>query len=280
MEFSISTAAFDGHPYRDAFSAIKNLGCKYVEIALVEGYIADFVETDWNEKIASELRTEFEHYGLSCTGLSCHINLNNDEAPVYLQRRLRFANYLGAKHIIINAVQPDRLPVFLRQLGDVITLAKETDIKILFENPGDHSNNLFNSAIDFEQFLGQFDTSVFGINYDPGNFVSHRPEIDVLADTLQVLNNCICNQLHVKDVKIENQRFVFCPIGQGMIDYTKIFAHMMKMPSPPFFSLEVPLRVSRDLNGKPLRGPNIISFAIIEETLRQSVEFIKSFDRR
>ncbi len=274
MQFSISTAAYDGYSYREAFQSIRKLACDFVEVALIEGYVADFTEEDWNEKFVAELRNELGKASLLCTSLACHANLNHDQAPEYLLRRIHFAQMLGTNRIILNAVHPDRFALFREQLDEVCAKAQTAGIKILFENPGDQNPNLLNSADDIKAFLQYFDRGIFGINYDPGNLMSHVPSQNVLADTIKALE--YCEHLHLKDVAIEGERYVFRPIGQGNGHFGELLQHMCKMPQPPFFSIELPLRLSRDLHGNPARSSKRVDFAVIETCLRESVDCIRN----
>ena len=126
-------------------------------------------------------------------------------------------------------------------------MAKENGICILFENPGDGSDNIIDYAEDLASFLADLDTTIFGINYDPGNLISHRPELDPITDALKAVPHC--THFHVKDVLARPDGYSFVPLGNGAIDYEKILKSLYRSNLP--FSLELPFRLRRDIQGNP-----------------------------
>ncbi len=275
LDITISTAAYDGYSFEEAFKSIKGIGCKQVEIAFIGGYTEAFTEDYFNDVNAKEICNLLEKSGLKCTAFSSHVDLASDDIVNIFKKRMAFAKKVGATFIVTNSASIAQKDVFYENMKELAQYAEELELYIGLENPGDGVDNLLNSGKMAPDVIAQIASKYVGINYDFGNLVSHcfekeEPELDYIACTDQTIH------YHVKDVEADSDGWHFTPIGDGAIDYKKILTDILESGNATPLSLEIPLRLRRDKNAKPERNPEKMPLETIESTLKKSVQFIDS----
>lgn len=269
---SISTAAWDGYSLPTALASMGRLGITGIEMAFIKGYVSDFTDADLNAGLARELREEMARHGQHCRVLSAHIDLGEPGALESFRVRVRFAAELGATWLITNAAGRALAPTFFESLGEMTAMARDAGLTVCLENPGDGSDNLINRAADLPAFLQQLDAAVWGINYDPGNLVSHRPDLDVVQDALAAVPHA--RHLHLKAVGCDPEGYGFKPMGEGDINYRPILQAVAEHQLP--FSLELPFRLRRDINAQPLKLPQPLDLDEIERGMSASLRWVRA----
>ena len=166
-----------------------------------------------------------------------------------------FATSLGSKIIITNAAPSDKKELFFESVDDLIHHAESLGLTIGLENPGDGSDNLVNSAKEGAILIRKIGSKFLKMNYDFGNPLSHlqgriRPEDDFLEGLDAIVH------LHIKDVQRSDLGWEFTAIGDGEIDYARVFEVLKDWHLLYPISLEVPLRISRNTNASPRRKKN------------------------
>jgi len=249
----ISTAAYDGYEPSVSLAEIAKLGLHQVELAFIEGYTDPFTEDVFSEANAKRMADILREYGLSCLSFSAHMDLSGDQAINIFDRRMRFAQMLGAKYIISNAGPLERSPIFLKNMEKLAKLADALDIIIALENPGDGKTNIINSGQDAPSVLREIGSSRVSLNYDFGNLISHcfervKPEEDY-RHALPYTGH-----FHIKDVVSDKKGWHFTEIGKGAIDYQTILKELAGLPEAVPLSLEIPLRITRAKDASPRRA--------------------------
>lgn len=267
---SVSTAAWDGYDWPDVFASMARLNIGDVEVAFIKGYVNEFTDGDLNDELAHELRTLMARHGQRCTVLSAHIDLGEPGAAESMAVRIRFAAALGARYLISNAASQAGRDHFERGIDHMMSSAREVGVKLLFENPGDGSNNLINQASELSTLLAQLDASATGINYDPGNLISHRPTLSPLDDALNAIPQS--DHLHLKAVSREHDGYHFGALGTGDIDYAPIVEALAARRLP--FSLELPFRLRRDEHAQPNKQAEPLPLEEIERGVATSLRWM------
>ncbi|WP_158521437.1 sugar phosphate isomerase/epimerase family protein [Kushneria konosiri] len=244
---SVSTAAWDGYDWPDIFSSMARLNITDVELAFIKGYVNEFTDADLNAELAKRLCELMAQYGQRCTVLSAHIDLGEPGAAESMAVRIRFAAALGARYLISNASSLAGREYFEQGLDHMMAAAREAGVKLLFENPGDGSDNVINQASELATLTERLDASVTGINYDPGNLISHRPALSPVDDALKAIPQS--DHLHLKAVSRKQDGYHFGALGTGDIDYAPIVEALAARRLP--FSLELPFRLRRDEHAQP-----------------------------
>lgn len=269
---SVSTGAYDGYEPDEILASLHRCNVQNVELAFIKGYVNEFSDADLNPKFAAELRNEMQRFGQRCLTFSGHINLGDEEALSQFRTRVAFARETGAVRFLTNSSTVATAERFFRLVPEITAIARDAGMVICLENPGDGVDNLFNSAADIPGLLEKLDREVFSVNYDAGNLVSHRPQLDVIRDTLEAVP--YADHLHVKDVIRTADGYRFCALGEGDIDYRRLLAAVSEKAPDLSFSLELPFRLRRTPAGKPYKEDQPLPLAVIEDKIKQSIRFV------
>jgi sugar phosphate isomerase/epimerase len=271
---SVSAAPYDGHETVAMLESLARCGVTHVEPAYIVGYTEPFDESAFTEAAASRWRTALAGSGLSCFALSAHIDLGTEEVlPVFL-RRMDFARAIGARVINTNASLRSRQTQFQKTIDWLARHAQDIGLQIGLENPGNGEDNLFNIAADGHDLITRLALPGVGLNFDPANLGSHRPEADVTANTLASLPDCL--HFHLKDVKRVASGWCFTPLGQGDLDLATIIAALATYRDLPL-SIELPLRLRRGTDAQPIRAPHPLPITEIEVAISQSLRYLRRF---
>lgn len=273
---SISAAPYDGYAFPQVLESLAACGVTHIEPAFIVGYTESFDESAFTADKAQQYASWLADSGLGCYAFSSHIDLGRDDAVGVFCRRMDFAARLGAKVINTNAAARRNATGFFNHIKALARHAEQLGIIIGLENPGDGSDNLFNTANDGILLLDAVGDDNVRLNYDAGNTISHRPPnrdggVNPAADALQAMPACA--HVHVKDVRVTDDGYFFTPIGQGDIDCAAILRALAATDLN--FSIEMPLRLHRALNAQPQRKPEPVPLAVLEAAIKESLDFVK-----
>lgn len=270
----VSLVAFDGYPFETAVRTLAAIGVRRIEPALIAGYTDPFDETVFTDERARRMRIAAQAAGITCAAFSAHVDVGAPDGFDRVRRRLQFAAELGATRLVTNAARKEYRDRFFGTIERLIPEAQRSGVKIALENPGDGRSNLMDSAGDATELVARIDSPWVTVNYDPGNLVTHRPELEPEQDALAL--GARTGSLHLKDTARVDGRVRFVPLATGMIDYAKILAHTDTLAPPPEYSIEIPLRLARAPGGKPDRDPQPAPLDRIRAVVTRSLEWIES----
>lgn len=265
---SVSTAAYDGYGFDKILPSLAHCGVRHVEFAFIDGYVEAFTDSDFTDDFAKELKSEMQRHRQECRYFSGHIDLGGEDATARLEARCRFAATLGASFVITNASTRDRGDAFFRQAETLAAIARQYDVRVLLENPGNGVPNVLDHAGDVTGLLKRLDRDAFGINYDVGNLLSHCPEREPLRDARKAMS--IADHFHLKPCVRTVDGIDFVAFGEGDVDDTKVATELLSQGKP--FSLELPFRLHRDVNAQPWRDEQPLPLEVIESRVSRSLE--------
>ncbi|MEF2553598.1 sugar phosphate isomerase/epimerase family protein [Aurantimonas sp. A2-1-M11] len=268
---SVSAAPYDGHPLPLVLDSLAACGATHVEPAFIVGYTEPFDETAFAPAEADRYRRAIEASGLGCRVMSSHIDLGNTDAVDVFAGRMGFARDIGASIILTNAARRANSATFEANIAALLPLAEERDLIIALENPGDGSDNLFNLAADGVALVERFASPRLRLNYDAANTASHRPTVDATADAIAALPASA--HMHLKDVRRTAEGWFFQPLGRGDIDMPRLFAALARHRHLPV-SLELPLRLHRGPDARPVRQAAPVALEAIERAVTTSMALI------
>ena len=271
---SISTVLFDGYPIEQAIEEIGRSGAAYVEPAFIRGYV-DFTEDDFRDEPAGRLLRLARGAGLSIHAVSAHMDLSLAGAGVMLERRIGFAEALGAKVLITNAGPASRVDAILSTVERLLPRLVEWGGILAIENPGHGSGDLIGSARDGRAFVNMLGSPHVRLNHDAGNVFTYSHERLQPADDYRAARDAI-GHVHLKDIERSEAGWRFCAIGSGDVD---LAAYLAAIPADLPLSLELPLRLSRPGRGDPQRNVSPRPLAELNDALAQSLDFLKQVRR-
>jgi sugar phosphate isomerase/epimerase len=279
MNCSISTALFDGYPLDVAFSEIADAGGTHAEPAFIQGYTDPFTEEIFNAQHARDIRRQLADAGLGALAVSCHMDLGVPGAVDVFCRRMEFVKTIGAGIIVTNAALREHRSAFMNAIEELSRFAAEIDLSIALENPGDGRPNLLDRAQDALDMLGELQLPRVGLNYDPGNTVSHLPgRLDPIEDAMIAFP--VAMFMHIKDVMRRGDGYYFAGVGQGDLDYAPLLKALARERPELPYSIEIPARLHRDLESQPVRAAEPVPLEKLCPLLRSSIDFVRSHTGR
>ena len=273
---SISAAPYDGYEFSRALESLVACGATHVEPAFIVGYTEAFNESAFSATKANQFARWLSEAGIACHAFSSHIDLGRDDAVSVFCRRMDFAARLGAKVINTNAAARSNSARFFENIGPLADHARQLGMVIGLENPGDGSDNLFNTAQDGIDLIERIARDSIRLNYDAGNTISHRPAglpggVDPVEDALLAMPYCA--HTHIKDVRVDEAGYFFTPLGGGDIDCARILHAVATTPLD--VSIEIPLRLHRLPNAQPQRQGTPVPLAKLEAAIKESLDFAR-----
>lgn len=277
---SCSTVAFDGHDLETAFRGVHDAGFQWVELAFIEGYVADFNEELFGEQNARSVRSRLAGSHLRCSGVSAHIDLGRHDSIDRMARRIDFCRAVEATRVVTNAAPLEREADFFRNMDRIVPLAEDAGVTVCLENPGDGVPNVINDGASAAAVASRLASPSVKINYDCGNTFSHfHTRFPAENDFAPVLGSL--EQLHLKDVTVASDgHYEYPALGEGQIDFAAMANTLGDTESIAVLCLEIPLRLRRTAAAEPYRNDARLSPARIVEVIDASRRLVdKCFAR-
>lgn len=253
---SVMSSTYAHYGLEEALEGIRAAGFGYVELATIPGMMDHVFYDPTDIKKSSKL---CEKYGLTILAIGAHERLMKANAVESFKKCIDWASDVGASYITTGAGEvkdekdEERFYMEITQLGNY---AKKKNITICLEIHGDWLNN-GRIATEVVEKIGMENVR---INYDTANVIFYgntRPEED-LINAVNYLG-----YVHLKDKKGGYKVWDFPPLGEGEIDFKKIFGILKEYRGP--MSVEI------EFDGK--RHP----LSEINDALRKSYKFLAQF---
>jgi len=268
---AISTTAYDGYSIEVALEQISTLDCKYVEPAAITGIIEHIKPENFNDNYVLYLKNILHKYDLASISFSGHVNLTDEDIIPVFKKRMDFAKKIGAEIINTNAGPKEKSVIFYRNIATIAKYAKDLDITVALEPHGD----IINSGKESKQVIERIESNYIKINYDFANVLYYsdgkiRPEDDfryILEYTAH---------LHIKDILLSGDVWSFTQIGQGIINYERVFETLKNGKYEVPMSVELPLRLSGKGDNSLQKSATIPQIKEINRIVKGSLEYIKT----
>lgn len=267
---AVSMTAYDGYPLETALEQVAKLGCRYVELTAISGIIEHIREEDFNEEYFQKLGQIMAKHNLSSVAFSGHVDLTEEGIIPVFKKRMDFARKIGAEIINTNAGPGERIEKFYENIIPIAEHAEKIGITVGLESHGD----IINSGKESGEVIERIGSDKVRINYDFANTLTFsHGEIKPEDDFEYILD--YTDHLHIKDVLLSEGKWEFTKVGEGMIDYERIFTTLKDNNLNIPMSLEFPLRLTGK-KGESLRKslprPEI---GKINEIVKDSMEFVE-----
>lgn len=224
---SINTLAYEGYDLTTALHEIARLGPVHVELGFTRGYTDGLTEAHFSEKSAQKIGFQLSDLGLKSIVLSAHIDLTAQEAIDELKRRIDFGKMLGVRIVNTKVGPRSRIEYFYANIEKLARYAEETNIIIGLENPAEGTDQIITSGKSGARVVSQIGSDFVRLNYDFGNSVTYsKGSIDPALDYKEALPYAC--YLHLKDMKKTESGWDFSGIGEGQINYDKIFKELIQ----------------------------------------------------
>jgi len=233
------TMALPASPLPDAIVQFQGMGLDAIEIAMQDG--TPFTSRPTEEEVGAILAAANANALPVVTVTPYYLDINSDD------EQLRAASIAGALHAVDvagrlgahfvrayggrevtrgRAESVARCADALRALG---ARAQEHSITVLVEN---HMGTLTRTGAQTREMLEVVRLDNVRALYDPANVLNDTDE-DVWQ-TLDVQDGLIA-YTHVKDYYLRDGKRIACPVGEGVVPWTKI---LQRLDPNGFFSFE------------------------------------------
>lgn len=272
LKLSVNTSIYDGYDLDTTLNSIKKCGFDYFELAYNQAYVSNLNQNLFSIENANFVNSLKERYQLSTLALGCTMDLSSDNFIDIFAPRIHFAKLIGARYINVCTTKKENKNKMLENLKALRAFLEESGCILCLENGGDYNFNAFITIKEGIELINELGNDCYSINFDPGNMITSNKNLDVLSESISALD--FSRYFHIKDVSILDRKFIFVPIGEGLIDYSKIIRKLVKKELP--CSLEIPLRIYRELDSTPIISDQKIELNLIENVLIKSKEYIKN----
>jgi len=251
MILGYSTNAFVKYTLPDSLERIAELGFKGVEIMCDRPHL---YPPDYRDSDLLEIKKTFERLGLKITNLNSFtlFAVGDTYLPSWIepdpnQRNIRIqhtrdclgiAKELGCGNISIppggplNGMSPaEAIRLFHQGLDQVIPLAESLNVKLLIEPEPDL---LMENSAQFKAFIRDIGSTAVGLNFDIGHFFCAGEDPHAAFEDLFEW----IGHVHIEDIapsRVHNHLIV----GQGAIDFKRIFEAMVRLKYRCDISLEL-----------------------------------------
>ncbi|HIB1592777.1 TPA: sugar phosphate isomerase/epimerase family protein, partial [Salmonella enterica subsp. enterica serovar Muenchen] len=266
LHVGVNTAMFDGHDTDIAFATIFEAGFHYVELAYNQGYVGELSPDLFSARHADNILSLLEKHRLATHTLGATMDLAADNAINAFSQRIQFASMIGAQRLTVCLGRRADRKLIIERLKVLSDIAAAKQCTICIENGGDRNYDVFETAKDGYALLDAVNSPALAFNIDAGNMVSLRPEIDAIAETMTMLPAAA--HCHIKDVKVINGKYYFPAIGEGDLNYPPLLHSLADKKIP--CSLEIPLRMHRNMDSYPVRTQTPVPVNISLEILKKS----------
>lgn len=266
--FSLGTNLHLGYTLEEALMMVKESGIEYAELSSIINMCEHINPKDITPEYAEEIKCLLEKTGVKCYAVSGHLDLTIDEQLEDFLKKIEFTGRIGAKIINTNSGPIERLAVFHVNMRKVIEQAERWNVIIGLESHGD----IVNTAKDSMHIFKEYNHPLVRFNYDTGNTLFYcNGNIRVEEDIKYGLE--YLSYIHLKDIKIRGNQVEYCPIGDGDVNFEKVFDVLKSLGKPIPCGLEIPTHVKGVL-GKI--GPTNVPMAreALLNDVKRSVDYI------
>jgi sugar phosphate isomerase/epimerase len=260
-KIGVVTSSFAHFDIEDAMAGISEARFKYIELATIPGVIDHIIPRpeEMKDKDVSKILNMCEKYKLEVYCVAAHERLMKEDAVNNFKKVIDVADLLNVKYITTGTSEvktSDDERRFYKDIKILGEYAAAKGVTICLEIHGDWCKN----GKIASKIVKKINHSNIKINYDTANVIFYgdmRPEEDIKYAIPYI------GFMHIKDKKGGYMVWDFPALGDGEIDFDKIF-NLIKDYSGPI-SVEV------EFDGKkhPLDEVN--------NALKRSYSFLKGY---
>ena len=203
-----------------AMEGIGRAGIKYIELAAIPGYREHVRPEGMSDKHIELLLKRISQADIEALSISGHSELAEEQGVKIFMERMTFASKAGIK--IVNT-GPGKTPdgrskeAFFENMKRISELAEKLDLTVGLEIHGELTAN----AGACKKTLERINSPQVGINYDTANviyFSGIKPQDDIRDIASHIVH------LHLKDIRGGKGSLDFPVLGEGEVDFAKVFS--------------------------------------------------------
>lgn len=257
--------------WEPVLKGIADAGFKNVELSASHEWQSHIVVEEITSQDIERLKTLLKKYNLKAISMSAHCDLTGKDGLEAFKRRMDLASDLGVGILITGTGKWSTgrdLDNFYRQIEEVSDYANKQNLLVTLET---HGNGFTGEAHTgsgkmYLPIIKHINKENVRVCYDTANVIFYegvRPEEDIvyIAEYL--------GYLHVKDKNLLRGVLNFPAIGQGNINFARIFDVIGKAGYRAPFSVEIEL--------SPPIPPNKLDIADFNKAHVESFKFLQNY---
>jgi L-ribulose-5-phosphate 3-epimerase len=257
----VSSTTYVGHSFEDVVQSVSKVGYKHLELVSAPGineHINPRPEVITKKDI-KKISDYCNDYGVDIFALGGHCRLLKENDLDNFKKVLDLAENLGVKFVSTDTGEVEdreQEKNFYKVISKIADYADSKDISVCIEMHG----HWFNTGKKGTAILKKINHPNLKINYDTGNvifFNNTRPEDDIRY-ALPFLGF-----IHLKDSSGKYKDWDFPPIGEGDVDFNKIFNLIKDYKGP------ISVEIEFDGQVQPLEK--------INDALKKSMDYLKKY---
>jgi sugar phosphate isomerase/epimerase len=225
------------HPYV-AYRYLAALGVRYVEVPCGPGGVGVVAPETMDAEALAAFRARLQDVGVTPITVGAYCDVLRPSHVAALLRRIDFARTLGATTVVsdatrqleVDADQWRRLVNTLRYVGDY---AADQGVRVALETHG----GLTRTGALCKKLLDAVDHAAIGVNYDTGNIYYYNDALDPAEDVRQIADRVV--HVHLKDTLGGKGEWLFCPLGDGRVDFSAVLGVLRERGFAGPYSLEL-----------------------------------------
>ena len=225
------------HPFV-AYRYFPSLGIRHVEVPAAPNGAAAFSPETMDAEALAALKERLSGFGVEPITVGAYCDLLKTAHVGAILRRIDFAVALGAATVVsdatrqleVDAEQWRRLVNALRYVGDY---AADRGVRVALETHGGLTRN----GGLCRKLLDAVDHPAIGVNYDTGNIYYYNDALEPAEDVRQIADRIV--HVHLKDTVGGKGEWLFCPLGDGRVDFPAVLGVLEKAGFKGPYSLEL-----------------------------------------
>jgi sugar phosphate isomerase/epimerase len=229
------TNSYHTYTLDEALSGIAAAGFKYVELSAVRGW-TEHVPLEATARDIAEVKAKLAHWGLQASCLSGHSDLTTPEGVVDGKKAVDLCVQLGL-NLMNTAVgghysEDENKDAFMGHIHDLADYAAARDVMVALEVHGD----IMATGQMSMPLIDEIGRANVGINYDTANCVFYGG-VEAVDDIRPVVP--YLKHVHLKDKREGARVWDFPAVGEGHVDFKRLFAILGEEGYTAPFSVEI-----------------------------------------
>ncbi|MGX6444583.1 sugar phosphate isomerase/epimerase family protein [Neobacillus sp. K501] len=236
-QLTINSNTYHGFSLEDAVKGAREAGFTKIELAAVKGHTAH-VLPEMSSQQLNNIKALLREYGMKCVGIGAHSNVMKEEGIANLLKSIELAVEFDCRYIITATGDAhddsdviEDAAVLAANLEPIIEKCEKLNKQLVLET---HGNN-YPTGLSLKKLAQSLNNRV-KINYDTANVIFYGntlPYEDLEASVEYV------EFIHLKDKLGSYNEWNFPAIGDGVLDFQRIFGILKKANYKSPISVEI-----------------------------------------
>ncbi|MGE5614245.1 MAG: sugar phosphate isomerase/epimerase family protein [Bacillota bacterium] len=266
---SLGTNLCVGYSLEEALDIVKECGFDYAELSSIVNMCEHIDPKKISPEYIEKVKDMLDKAGIKCYAVAGHVDLTIDEQFNDFLKKIEFAGKIGAKIINTNSGPIERLSTFHKNMVKIIETAERWNVIIGLESHGD----IIDTAKDCISIFREYNHPLVRLNYDCGNVHFYSGGTVKIEEDLKYGLEYL-SYIHIKDARIQGNKIENVPIGDGDLNFEKIFDVLKGLGRVIPCGLEIPVHMKGVL-GESMKPTNVpMAREEIVRAAKRSMDYI------